>query len=328
METDGIVIHKLLTLTRPLICLDAETTGVDTQSDRIVELAFEVWKAEGLESDWRSLINPSMMIPAEVTAIHGIKDEDMVGCRVCAGKLQGSLGDKICTCDTFKPIPTFKQIAEKLARGFSDCDFMGKNVRFDLQILAAEFARAGIAWTIGDARILDADRLEAWLNKRSLSHLYRKYVRTKCDECDGLGAVSDRYELGNVNECEDCGGVGSFGRKLDGAHGALADVRASTTVIAAQMDAFTQNEDEAVQLPRDIGALHDLQFPGFIDLGNKFTFDKDGVPRFTRWGKYAGKPMCVADNGYWDFVLKSDFAADVKVLAGNAKLGKFPEKKV
>lgn len=305
---------------RPLICIDAETTGVDTQSDRIVELAFEVWKAEGLESDWRSLINPGIPIPAEVTEIHGINDEDMVGCRVCAGKLQGSLGDKICTCDTFKPVPTFKQIAEKLARGFSDCDFMGKNVRFDLQILAAEFARAGIAWTIGDARILDADRLEAWLNKRSLSHLYRKYVRVVCPECGG--------GLNCSSNCKTCHGRGETGKKLDGAHGALADVKASTTVIAAQMDAFTQNEDEAVQLPRDIGALHDLQFPGFIDLGNKFTFDKDGVPRFTRWGKYAGKPMRVADNGYWDFVLKSDFAADVKVLAGNAKLGKFPERKI
>ncbi len=34
-----------------------------------------------------------------------------------------------------------------------------------------------------------------------------------------------------------------------------------------------------------------------------------------------------ADRGYWDFILKSDFSTEVKQLARDAKLGKFPEVK-
>jgi DNA polymerase-3 subunit epsilon len=277
-----VSLHQIFTLTRPLIVVDTETTGVDTRTDRIIELGFEMWTSEGLTREYRTLVNPGIPIENAHTG-HGITDDAFKKCRTC----DLPLGPACCTEP--RGWPSFKQLAENLARGFTNVDFAGKNVRFDLRILTSEFARAGVPWTIGNARIIDNDRLEAWLNKRSLSHLYRKYT----------------------------------GEKHDGAHGAMADVKASRVVLQHQMDSVTQNEDEATSLPRDLDALHALQFPGMIDLDGKFQF-VDGVPCFSQWGKHAGKPMKVADVGYWDWLIKSDFSIEVKRIAELAKLGQFP----
>lgn len=276
------MIHKLLDLTRPLIVFDTETTGTDTANDRIVELAFQVWTSEGLQKEYRTLVNPGVPIPAAVTAIHGIKDEDFTNCRTC-----GLTFDAQHICEESRGWPTFKQIASSVAHGFNG-DYAGKNIRFDLRITAAEMQRAGQAWNYADARVIDADRLEALLNPRSLSHLYKKYT----------------------------------GKDLEDAHSALVDVQASTTVLVAQL---SQNPTHEV-FPADLDALHELQWPGWIDSEGSFRF-VDGVPCFGRWGKHAGKPMNKVDVGYYDFILKGTFSAEVKKLAAEAKMGKFPEEK-
>jgi DNA polymerase-3 subunit epsilon len=278
------MLNQILNLTRPLICLDTETTGTDVKNDSIVELAFQLFTSEGLQKEYRTLINPGIAMPAGAQEVHGISDLELRSCRTCKSLTS-------CACpDGFKPWPTFKQLATNLAKGFTDVDFCGKNCRFDLRILSFEFARSGIEWSYAGARVVDIDRLEAWLNKRSLSHLYRKYT----------------------------------GKKLEGAHGALTDVQASTEVLYQQFGQLTQNEDDAVPLPRDLDALHELQWPGWIDSEGMFKFIK-GVPCFGRWGKYANRPLTTADNGYWDFILKNDFSAEVKRIAAKAKLKQYPE---
>lgn len=286
-------MKDLLTLDRPLIVLDCETTGLDVQAARIVELGFQLFEGafpgDGPKKEWRSLVNPGVPIPADATKVHHLTDVDVTGCRVCdrprALHLQppvGTIGNPTQECSGFRPWPAFAQLASNLAKGFSDCDFAGKNVRYDLRVLSAEFARAGVAWSCVDARILDVDRLEQLGEPRHLSDLYRKHV----------------------------------GRELDGAHQALADVRATTEVIAAQLTKYAK-------LPRDLRRLHELQWPGWIDSEGKFRF-VGSVPCFSQWGKYAGRPMREADVGYWDFILSKDFSADVKALASAAKLGEYP----
>ena len=46
-----------------------------------------------------------------------------------------------------------------------------------------------------------------------------------------------------------------------------------------------------------------------------------------QFGKWRGKSMRSIEASYWDWIIKSDFPADVKALASDAKLGKFPEVK-
>ncbi len=234
------MIHELLKLTRPLIVLDTETTGL-SDTDRIVELAFQHFAPDGEVKEWRSLINPGVPIPEAVTKVHGIRDGDFRSCRVCAyyqsahPVVQSDV--TMQPCEEYKPWPTFAQVAPRLAKGFTDCDFAGQNVRFDLRKLAYEFKLTKVEWSYSDARILDSGRLEALLNPRHLSDLYRKYA----------------------------------GKELEDAHHALVDVKATVDVLVAQL-----NFDI---LPMDLDALHELQWPGWIGVEGKFYFN-NGVPCF------------------------------------------------
>ena len=278
------MIHQLLNLTRPLLVLDTETTGVDVQNDRIIEFAFQCFEPEkGMTKEYRTLVNPGIPIPASATKVHGITDADMRRCQVC-GMEQGDTDRHVGLGDDaheFKPVYTFKQLAANLAKGFTGCDFAGQNVRFDLRILAAEMQRAGVAWSYAGARIVDSSRLEALAVPRSLSHLHEKYV----------------------------------GLKHDGAHGALSDVRAAATVISKQLEAHAS-------LPRDLDKLHAEQWPGELDEGGKFKLV--GGVAICQFGKWRGKPMQDIPIDYYDWLLKSDFPADVKTLAAEAKMGRFP----
>ncbi len=250
------MLHDLLRLTRPLFVIDIEATSLDVQEARIVELAFQRWEASGMTKEWTSRIDPGIPIPASASKIHGIFDADV------AGK------------------PTFNQLGANLAKGFSDCEFSGQNCRYDLQVLASEFARIKQPWSYASARIVDSSMLERLAVPRSLSHLHEKYV----------------------------------GLKHDGAHGALSDVRAAATVIMKQL--------EAHDLPRDLDALHAAQWGHMIDVDGKFKW-VDGVAT-CMFGKHRGKAMREVPGDYWDFILRSDFSDEVKRLAGEAKLGRFP----
>lgn len=272
---------SLLTLDRPLVVIDCETTSLDVKAARIVELGFQLFEVafpgDGPCKEWRSLVNPGVSIPAEATRVHKITNFAVQCCRTCNQVMPDH-----CLCVVPKPWPTFHNIAANLAKGFSNCDFAGKNVRYDLRVLTGEFARAGVEWSYLRAWIIDVDRLEQLGEPRRLSDLYRKYTNSE----------------------------------LNGAHQALVDVRATTTVIAGQLEKYAK-------LPRNVRQLHQLQWPDWIDSEGKFRFI-DGVPCFTRWGKYAGRPMRDIDVRYWDFILLNNFSADVKTIASAAKLGKFP----
>ena len=113
-----------LALKNPLLFFDIESTGLNVASDRIVEISI-VKVSPGAPGEPNKVdvktrrINPTIPIPAEAQAIHGISDEDVKDC------------------------PTFRQIAKSLARFMEGCDIAGYNsLKFDIPMLAEEFARA------------------------------------------------------------------------------------------------------------------------------------------------------------------------------------------
>jgi DNA polymerase-3 subunit epsilon len=283
-------LADVLRLTRPLIVYDVESTGKNPDTDRIIEIGFQAWYHDGRPvKEYRTLINPLVPIPEASQRVHKIDDESIRNCSQCG--LPGHTHPSTITPSSdqhlFKPWPTFKQLAPHLLKGFVDCDFAGKNVRYDLRITAAEFARAGFQWSYVGARIIDADRLEQLGEPRTLSHLYEKHT----------------------------------GKKIEDAHQALADVRATTELIIAQMNTYRM-------LPRDLNLLHNAQWPeAWLDGRGSFKMI-DGVATCT-FGKHRGKSMREVPLDYYDWILKpsTEMPADIKQLAADAKLGKFPDDK-
>jgi len=63
-----------------IVMFDVETTGLDRDKDRVVEVGFPRFEHGNLVARWGTLINPGMPIPKASSSIHGIKDADVAGC--------------------------------------------------------------------------------------------------------------------------------------------------------------------------------------------------------------------------------------------------------
>lgn len=61
------------------VCLDCETTGLDLQADRIIEVAVAKFTWEGIHEQFESLVDPDRAIPDASRAIHHISDEMVKG---------------------------------------------------------------------------------------------------------------------------------------------------------------------------------------------------------------------------------------------------------
>jgi len=141
-----------LALTRPLVCLDLEATGVWVERDRIVQMATASIFPDGHVATWSSYVNPEQPIPPATTAIHGITDAMVAAA------------------------PTFAQLAPAIRDLLSGADLAGFNIaRFDRRLLAAEFRRAGLDDPMAGARIVDAGTLFVRQEPRSLDAALRFY---------------------------------------------------------------------------------------------------------------------------------------------------------
>lgn len=143
-----------LSLKRPIVFFDLETTGVNITKDRIVEISI-IKISPGHEDNPEvkcRRVNPEMHIPEEATAVHHITDEDVAG------------------------EPTFRQIARSLADFMRGCDVAGFNSnRFDIPLLDEEFNRAGVDFDFHKARFIDVQTIFHKLEPRNLTAAYRFY---------------------------------------------------------------------------------------------------------------------------------------------------------
>lgn len=142
-----------LNLKKPIVFFDLETTGVDFQKDRIVEISYIKVEPNGNREQRTIRVNPEMPIPPGATAVHHITDADVA--------------DK----------PTFRQIARELSRTFAGCDIAGYNhVKFDLPLLMEEFLRVGVDdFDISNSKLIDVQTIYHKLEQRTLSAAYRFY---------------------------------------------------------------------------------------------------------------------------------------------------------
>lgn len=148
-----------LTLNRPLIVFDLETTGLDVATARIIQIAYIKVSPDGEEKHVNHLVNPACPIPQEVQALTHITD-DMV-----------------------KDKPQFKALAQELFDEFTGCDFAGFNSNnYDVPILMEEFARVGMTFNTEGVRFIDAFLIFKKMEPRNLSAAYKFYCGRKMEE--------------------------------------------------------------------------------------------------------------------------------------------------
>lgn len=141
-----------LTLDRPLVCFDLETTGIRIDGDRIVEIGLVRVEPDGSKREYRTLINPEMPIPPQATAVHGIRDADV------------------------RDAPRLADAAAEIVAFFEGADLAGFNsVGFDAPLLECELRRAGVDFSLAGRRHLDAMRLFHAMEPRTLVAAYAKY---------------------------------------------------------------------------------------------------------------------------------------------------------
>ncbi|MCB4757465.1 MAG: 3'-5' exonuclease [Elusimicrobia bacterium] len=141
-----------LTLTRPLVFFDLETTGLDFKYDRIVEIAAIKIFPEGRQETFYRRVNPGMRISSEITAIIGLTNEDVAKC------------------------PSFADVFPEVERFFENADLCGYNVmRFDAKVLAEEYKRLGRDFGVEGRHIIDAQTIFHQKEKRDLAAAYKYY---------------------------------------------------------------------------------------------------------------------------------------------------------
>lgn len=159
-----------LNLKNPLLFFDIESTGLNVATDRIVEISIVKVSPGGpgqpndVEVKTRR-INPTIPIPADATAVHGITDDDVKDC------------------------PRFSQIAKSLAQFMQGCDIAGYNSnKFDIPLLAEEFLRAGVDFDFRKRNLVDVQNIFHKKEQRTLKAAYKFYCGRNLDNAHSAEA--------------------------------------------------------------------------------------------------------------------------------------------
>jgi len=141
-----------LSLIRPIVFFDIESTGLSVVRDRIVEISLLKLYPDGAEEKRTFLLNPTIPISAESVSIHGITNEKVKDC------------------------PTFKDVAGEIYNFLENADLAGFNVlKFDVPMLMEEFIRVGIDLDLKKHEIVDVQVIFHKMEERTLSAAYRFY---------------------------------------------------------------------------------------------------------------------------------------------------------
>jgi DNA polymerase III subunit epsilon len=160
-------------LTRPLVVLDLETTGMWIEKDRIIEIGMIRCMPDGKNETYEKRVNPGILIPAEVTAVTGITNEDV------------------------KDAPHFRDIAQEVMAFLAGADLGGFNLeRFDLPLLAREFSDNNLEFKWENRAIYDAQKIYHLHEKRDLTAAYAFYChKDLVDAHSALGDVRATLEV-------------------------------------------------------------------------------------------------------------------------------------
>ena len=249
-----------LKLNKPIVFFDLETTGVQVAKDRIVEISVFKVHPNGNKEGKTWLVNPTIPIPAETTAVHGITNEKVAN------------------------EPTFKELANEIKSMMEGCDLAGYNSnRFDIPLLAEEFLRIDVDFDMKKHHAVDVQNIFHKMEQRTLSAAYKFYCS----------------------------------KDLENAHSAEADTLATYEILTAQLDKYSELENDIEFLSKfSTRGNSSVDMAGFIVMNDKseecFSF-----------GKYKGQTVASVlstNPGYYSWIQQADFPLYTKKVLTEIRL--------
>lgn len=133
------------------VCVDCETTGLDLDQDRIIEVACVRFTTSKILQEYETLVNPEMIIPPTTIAIHHITDEMVKGKPLIATVLPDVLNFVGRAC------------------------LVGHGIKFDIDMISKAAERGNIPCTISNNTSVDTLRMA------------RLYGDSPCNSLEDLG---------------------------------------------------------------------------------------------------------------------------------------------
>lgn len=182
--------------------------------------------------------------------------------------------------------PHFRDVARRIASFLEGCDLAGFNsMKFDIPILCEEFLRVNVDFNPARHRYVDVQVIFHKKEQRTLSAAYKFY-------CD---------------------------RELENAHSAQADTAATYEILKAQLDRYSDLEN-------DIDKLSAFSaFNNNADLAGRIVFNEQGVEVFN-FGKHKGKPVELVfkeEPSYYSWMMNGDFPQNTKQVITAIKVRSF-----
>lgn len=179
------------------------------------------------------------------------------------------------TDEDVKDAPTFRQVAKSLLEIFDNCDIAGYNSnKFDVPLLIEEFSRVGLPFSIVGRRFIDVQNIFHKMEQRTLVAAYKFYC----------------------------------GKKLEGAHSANADTRATYEVLMSQLDRYEN-------LRNDVEFLSDFSRNGnAVDLAGRIVLN-DNKEAVFNFGKHKGKrvkDVFRTEPSFYAWMMQGDFPKNTK----------------
>jgi DNA polymerase-3 subunit epsilon len=193
------------------------------------------------------------------------------------------------TDDDVKDCPTFKEIAKSLAAQIEGCDLAGFNSnRFDIPMLAEEFLRAGLDVDLNKRKFVDVQTIFHKMEQRTLTAAYKFYC----------------------------------GKDLEHAHSAEADTVATYEILKAQLDRYSELQNDVNYLSQYSSYSNNVDFAGRM----VYNENKEEVINF---GKYKGQlvvDVLKKDPSYYSWIMNGDFTLNTKKMLTEIKLRDFNSK--
>lgn len=178
------------------------------------------------------------------------------------------------TDEDVKDCPTFADIAPGFFKFIDGCDLLTFNGNsYDVPLLYFEFIRVGLTLDYRSVNLLDA------------GNIYKINVpRT-------LSAGSEEYLF----------------KKLEGAHGALADIRATLAIFIAQQHLYTE-------MPKDVIEVAKYSNHGkvMLDVSGRFKIDDDGDAAYA-FGQHINIKV-KNELSFLSWMMTKDFAPDTMAI--------------